>query len=483
MQDVSERYRIEERLRYARMTPEKLELLRSFWPTVKENIPEILGDFYDHVLSEPTLRDIIGTQTDRLKSAQASHWERLFNHWIDTDHMDAVYRIGMAHKKIGLEPRWYIAGYQFIMGRLHKLAIETFSTDPEQIYHIIDAMNIALMLDMDMAIWAYRDAIEREKAEQDRIIKDCVAATKKALSALAEGDLTTRITERFAGELGAIADDFNQAVAVMDEALQTVTSASGCIKVGAGEIANASSDLARRTEQQAAGLEQTAAAMEEITSTIKNTSQNVKEAAENTIMAKKAAENGGKVVETAVEAMARIENSSRQISDITGVIDEIAFQTNLLALNAGIEAARAGDAGRGFAVVAQEVRALAGRSREAAQNIKGLIRESGEHVAFGVKHVGETGTALKEIVTEISRIDTLIGSISQSARNQLASVEEVNAAVGQMDRVTQQNAAMVEEGNAAAVSLSRETDTLSELVCRFIVSRTDITTVSTTRAA
>lgn len=471
MQDVSERYRIEERLRYARMTPEKLEVLKSFWPVVKENITVILSDFYDHVLSEPALRSIIGSQTERLKTAQANHWERLFNHWIDTDHMDAVYRIGYAHKKIGLEPRWYIAGYQFIMGKLHKLAIDTYPNDPVQTFEVIDAMNIALMLDMDMAIWAYRDAIEQEKAAQDRVISTCVSAMKRALSALADGDLTVRITEKLEGELGQIAEDFNQAVTHIDDAMKTVSESSSSIKTGAGEIANASGDLARRTEQQAAGLEETAAAMEEITNSIRTTSQNVKEAASNTQLAKRSAEGGGKVVQTAVEAMSRIENSSRQISDITGVIDEIAFQTNLLALNAGVEAARAGDAGRGFAVVAQEVRALASRSRDAAQNIKKLIRESEEHVSFGVKHVGETGSALKEIVDEIAKIDGLIGNIATSAETQSHSVAEVNDVMGQMDRTTQQNAAMVEQSNAAAVSLAGETDKLNALVGKFVVSR------------
>lgn len=482
MQDVSERFRIAERLRYARMDQQKLGLLQEFWGVVKPQLKDVLDKFYDHVQAEPALATIIGNQTDRLKSAQSQHWERLFNHMIDEDHMQAVYRIGMAHKKIGLEPRWYIAGYQFVLGMLHGLAIDAYNDDPDRLKSVIDAINIAVMLDMDMAIWAYRDAIEQEKAAQDRIINTCVASMSKALSALAAGDLTCRITENFEGALSKIADDFNLAVKNIDHAMQTVTDSTASIKSGAGEIANASGDLARRTEQQAAGLEQTSAAMEEITNTVKATNQNVKDAANNTIIVKKAAETGDKVVDTAVEAMARIENSSRQISDITGVIDEIAFQTNLLALNAGIEAARAGDAGRGFAVVAQEVRALAGRSREAAQNIKMLIRESGEHVAFGVKHVGETGTALKEIIAEINRIDTLISSIAEAAGAQLYSVQEVNQAVGQMDRTTQQNAAMVEQSNAASVSLASETEKLNTLVSGFIVSSAT-RSASTARAA
>jgi methyl-accepting chemotaxis protein len=185
--------------------------------------------------------------------------------------------------------------------------------------------------------------------------------------------------------------------------------------------------------------------------------------------AKSAAEEGGRVVETAITAMDKIEQSSKQITDIIGVIDEIAFQTNLLALNAGVEAARAGDAGKGFAVVASEVRALAQRSSEAAKEIKTLIKASSEHVGAGVKYVGESGQALKRIVDQVVQINSLVTEMAQAAEQQSTGIEEVSVAVGQMDQVTQQNAAMVEESTAASRNLASETQALSNLVAFFTV--------------
>ena len=202
---------------------------------------------------------------------------------------------------------------------------------------------------------------------------------------------------------------------------------------------------------------------------MKKTAQNAKEASTIVTTAKSAAEEGGRVAETAINAMGKIEQSSKKITDIIGVIDEIAFQTNLLALNAGVEAARAGDAGKGFAVVASEVRALAQRSTEAAREIKTLIKASSEHVSVGVKLVDKSGRALKKIVDQVGEINTLVGEMAQAAQQQSTGIEEVNTAVTQMDQVTQQNAAMVEESTAAARNLATETDELSQLVSFFNV--------------
>jgi methyl-accepting chemotaxis protein len=185
--------------------------------------------------------------------------------------------------------------------------------------------------------------------------------------------------------------------------------------------------------------------------------------------ARAAAEEGGHVVGTATKAMDSISQSSKQITDITGVIDEIAFQTNLLALNAGVEAARAGDAGRGFAVVASEVRALAQRSSQAAKEIKGLINASGEYVANGVKLVAESGEALTHIVEQVKRINSLVAEMALASEQQATGIEQVNAAVGQMDQVTQQNAAMVEESTAASRNLAHETEALQSQIAFFNV--------------
>ena len=251
--------------------------------------------------------------------------------------------------------------------------------------------------------------------------------------------------------------------------MKAVLQGTGAIGAGAHEISQAADDLSHRTEQQAASLEETAAALEEITATVKKTASNTKDASASVVAAKLAAEDGGRVVETAIKAMDQIEQSSKQITDIIGVIDEIAFQTNLLALNAGVEAARAGDAGKGFAVVASEVRSLAQRCGEAAKEIKALIKTSSEHVGAGVKFVRESGVALKNITEQVVQINALVTEVARAAEQQSTGIEQVNATVGQMDQLTQQNAAMVEESTAASRNLVTKTQSLANVVEFFSV--------------
>jgi hypothetical protein len=238
---------------------------------------------------------------------------------------------------------------------------------------------------------------------------------------------------------------------------------------GCGEIRAAADDLAQRTDRQASGLERTAAALDQITATVKKSSDNAEKARGVTQSAKSNAEKSGLVVREAVEAMGGIEKSSQSITQIIGVIDEIAFQTNLLALNAGVEAARAGDAGRGFAVVAQEVRALAQRSADAAKEIKGLIRASSEQVGKGVKLVGETGQTLDQILGQVIEINDLVGEIAASSKEQAVGLAEVNAAVNQMGQVIHQNGAMVEQSAAATNALAAEAEELERLLGGFQV--------------
>jgi methyl-accepting chemotaxis protein len=307
---------------------------------------------------------------------------------------------------------------------------------------------------------------ERAKEEQTQVIVGSIGA---GLDHLAKGDLTHRVSADLTGAFAKLKDDFNTAMTRLQDTIKNVLTSTHQIDNNAGEISTAADDLSRRTEQQAASLEETAAALEEITATVKKTATNAKEASHSVADARGAAEDGGRVVETAVRAMDAIAQSSRQITDIIGVIDEIAFQTNLLALNAGVEAARAGEAGKGFAVVASEVRALAQRSSDAAKQIKTLINTSSEHVGDGVKYVGETGQALKRIVDQVLQINTLVTEMAQAAEQQSSGIEQVNAAVGQMDQVTQQNAAMVEESTAAARNLAGETKGLTEIIAFFAV--------------
>jgi methyl-accepting chemotaxis protein len=310
---------------------------------------------------------------------------------------------------------------------------------------------------------------DAERAASEKEQNEVVSALADGLKRLSEGDLTADINADFKGAYLRIRDDFNSTTASLRTALGSVMHTTGAIRGGADEISSASDDLSRRTEQQAASLEETAAALDEITATVRRSAQGAQEASSVASDARAEAERSGEVVREAVSAIHDIQESSAKISNIIGVIDEIAFQTNLLALNAGVEAARAGEAGKGFAVVAQEVRALAQRSAEAAKEIKTLISSSGAQVDRGVKLVTDTGKALEAIVQRVANIDGLVSEIAQSSREQSTGLGEVNTAVNQMDQVTQQNAAMVEEATAAAAQLKREAAELAQLVARFEV--------------
>ncbi|TBC13374.1 methyl-accepting chemotaxis protein (plasmid) [Rhizobium ruizarguesonis] len=308
-----------------------------------------------------------------------------------------------------------------------------------------------------------------ETAERERQTHIAVEALAVGLRNVADGNMTHRIEQAFAGSLDQVRHDFNVSVEKLQTALRSVGSNANAIQAGSAEVRAASDDLAKRTEQQAASVEETAAALEEITTALKDASRQAEDAGQLVEQTRTSAEKSGEVVRRAVNAMSGIETSSREISTIIGVIDEIAFQTNLLALNAGVEAARAGDAGKGFAVVAQEVRELAQRSADAAKEIKALITKSGEQVHLGVELVGETGSALSKIVHQVLEIDKNVAAIAQSAREQSMGLQEISAAMNSIDQTTQKNAAMVEEQTAASHALAREADSLNRLIAQFSI--------------
>ena len=322
-------------------------------------------------------------------------------------------------------------------------------------------------------------ARQRQRAEEERIEREAVraaaadaqamvvTAVARALERLTAGDLTCRLETPFLPEYEALRSNFNAAMVQLQDLVRGIVAHTSGIRSGTEEIAQSADDLSRRTEQQAASLEETAAALDQITATVRKTAEGAQQARDVVSRTKAEAEHSGVVVRDAVAAMGEIEQSSRQIGRIIGVIDEIAFQTNLLALNAGVEAARAGDAGRGFAVVASEVRTLAQRSADAAKEIKALISASAQQVGAGVKLVGRTGEALAGIVSQVSEINGVVSDIAASASEQATGLAEVNTAVNQMDQVTQQNAAMVEQSTAASRSLAQETGQLARLTGRF----------------
>jgi methyl-accepting chemotaxis protein len=312
-----------------------------------------------------------------------------------------------------------------------------------------------------------RQRNDEEKRELDRQIDFAVSELAAGLERLAQGDISSTIETPFIGRLEQLRQDFNSSMARLQETLSQVRDNVEMIQNNGNQMAASAEDLSKRTEQQAASLEETAAAVDEITVTVRSSAERAKDADVIVREAKRSADDSAVVVNNAIDAMTRIEDASRQIEQIIGVIDEIAFQTNLLALNAGIEAARAGDAGKGFAVVAMEVRELAQRSAAAAQEIKGLINKSTREVNSGSQFVQETGTVLEKISGQIVTISQHVEMIARASHDQSSALQEVNATVNQMDQMTQKNAAMVEETTAASRELANEADALMHLIQQF----------------
>ncbi|PKF62285.1 chemotaxis protein [Psychromonas sp. psych-6C06] len=289
----------------------------------------------------------------------------------------------------------------------------------------------------------------------------------RMLSALSKGDLTDRITNEYQGTFGQLKDDSNLTADKLKEIVLQIQEATDTINTASKEIAMGNSDLSQRTEEQASSLEETASSMEELTTTVKQNAENAKQANQLANGASDIAVKGGDVVGKVVKTMSDINESSREIVDIISVIDGIAFQTNILALNAAVEAARAGEQGRGFAVVASEVRSLAQRSAAAAKEIKTLIGDSVDKVEVGAKLVDEAGKTMDEIVNAVKSVTDIMAEIATASEEQSSGIDQVSQAITQMDEVTQQNAALVEEAAAAAESLEEQAGNLSVSVSVF----------------
>ena len=330
-----------------------------------------------------------------------------------------------------------------------------------------DIAQIAVYLE-DLRI-RLRDALEmqvevkRTQADQQVVVN----ALTIGLQRLSAGNLTNRIDQPFSSEYEGLRANYNQTIDQLNQTMGQVVEASRSIRARADDITNASTDLAQRTENQAATLEETAASLDQLTTSVKAAATGAKEVETIVQHARQEAEDNGKVVLRAVDAMNGIERSSEQISRIIGVIDDIAFQTNLLALNAGVEAARAGDSGRGFAVVASEVRALAQRSSDASKEIKDLISTTSALVGRGVEAVGSAGRALTNLAERVTHISTLVSGIATGASQQSTALAEVNIGVTQLDQVAQRNAAMVEQSMATTQSLQSEAFGMDRLMSRF----------------
>ena len=339
----------------------------------------------------------------------------------------------------------------------------------QEIAALIDAVskgNLTSRIDL-----AGKDGFYKTMREGINRLTDTVQGTiadiARVLGALAEGDLNQRITKEYQGAFDKLKTDVNATSAKLGEIVGQISEATEAISQASAEVSSGSADLAERTEQQASSLEETAASMEELGATVRTSAENAQRANKMAGNARGAAEQGGVVAGSAIDAMKQIADASRKITDIIGVIDEIAFQTNLLALNAAVEAARAGDAGKGFAVVAQEVRVLAQRSAQASKEIKTLILNSDNQVQNGVELVKKAGDSLDGIAKGVQQVAALIGEIAMASQEQASALDEINSAVASMDEMTQKNAALVEETTAAAQSMSGQASDLRQQMSFF----------------
>ncbi len=449
-----------ERLAFMNITDDDRQALRSIAGVLGKAIGGALERFYAEVRRHKATSRFFKDEGHMAAaaSAQAQHWDVIARADFDSDYLERSKRIGSVHARLGLEPRWYLGGYALVADELISAVMgrRKWWHRGRQTEQQIRALVKAILLDVELSVSVYQQVSDDE----------VISKIGTGLAQLAAGDLTQRVngvSARFA----QLERDFNAAAERLSQSLAIVSDAAKAVHGSSDEIRAASDDLGSRANRQALALADTGRIVRNVTETITLTAQRASEVNTATISAQQDVKDGQATVQRTIDAMNMIETSSREITQISELIDGIAFQTNLLALNAGVEAARAGDAGKGFAVVANEVRGLAQRSADAAREIKTLIANSGNHVRNGVSLVGETGAVLGKIVARVDEISESIGEISQSAADQSHSIAQVNSAITDMDLMTQQNAAMAEESTALTRLMADKARDLADAIAHF----------------
>jgi len=461
---------------------------------VDKHLPIALERFYKRISQVPAVSQFFTGGQDHMKRAegkQTGHWKSIAAGKFDQSYFEASQKVGLRHAQIGLEPRWHIGGYALIVetlvkGVMHDAMAEILAPEKgrfgrekapsapviaeraDQLAGGLAEVIKATLLDIEIAVSAYFEKVQQEAADLEAInaakIDAAVKATGVVLQDLAMGDLTSRVTEDLDPAFEQIKEDTNAVAERLTGIVRQLRETSRSLKTATGEILSGANDLADRTTRQAATIEETSAAMESLSRTVSENAGRANTASQKAILVADSAETGRTVMGQANAAMERISASSSRISNIIGMIDDIAFQTNLLALNASVEAARAGDAGKGFAVVAVEVRRLAQSAAGASSEIKGLIETSSGEVNSGARLVAQASDKLLEIASGAQESAVLIDAIAAANRAQSTSIDELGAAVRQMDEMTQHNAALVEETNAAIEQTEAQASELDAIV-------------------
>jgi len=434
-------------------------------------LDEVLDHFYDYAKAQDQAARFFKSEEmlAHARSQQKKHWAKLLNGEFDEEFGEAAKTIGEVHFRIELPFELFLAGYaratSFIQGSLVERSGKVIGpVGKARLARQLSVLDRAFTLDMNLVIDAYFNA---QQAEQTRAFRHL----QNGMQRIAQKDLSQGIpgpeTSDFPARYEGIRQSFNHLQSEMGDVMQTIKSATEDLDLTAAEVNSGADDLARRTETQAATLEQTTQSVEEITKSVHSSSSATQETDAMMSQTHRKTQTGQDVMRDTEAKMREIAESSAQISQITGVIDEIAFQTNLLALNAGVEAARAGDAGRGFAVVASEVRGLAQRAASSAAEISELIQASTELVETGVEMVDQAGRVLGDIVNKVEEVTSLTSQVANSSKEQSEGLSQISSSLSQLDSVTQQNAAMVEQTAAAVGSMQKDTTSMAVLVGEF----------------
>jgi methyl-accepting chemotaxis protein len=433
----------EVRLRFMRINAETGAVLREFWHVLQPQMQSILEGFYRHVLSEPQLAKLVGDEIPRLKRAQEAHWARLFDGRFDEAYMLGVQQIGLIHNRIGLEPRWYIGGYNFVLSELGKLAIKTNRWHPARLMAVMAAVNAAVLLDMDIAISVYQEALllerERRQTKVGAAIKDF------------DGDMTQAL------------GTFSSAAAQMEGTASTLSH-------NAEQVTQRTTAVAAAAEQASVNVQTVASAAEELSSSVAEIARRVSESARIT----------GDAVDQASRMNVTVQGLSQaavKIGDVVKLIADIASQTNLLALNATIEAARAGDAGKGFAVVASEVKNLANQTARATDDITqqiSAIQEATKDSVTAINAIADTISHVNEIATAISAAVEEQGAATQEiARNVVeasAGTKEVTSNIVGVNRSADESRQVAVEVLAAAQHMTQQSNRLQSRVQGFFTA-------------